>query len=109
MFRFDASALAALICLSATVAQAAPAEVRPSTPPVVPADESGSRDPQKVVCRKAKPPTGTRVQTRGRQQMCMTQADWDTLNAEAEAETRRLDNKVKNVEFLGGIPSSSAK
>jgi hypothetical protein len=60
-------------------------------------------DPQKVVCRNIRPPTGTRLQSRARERICQTQADWDAQSAEAQAATRDAiaGGKVNNKEFLG--------
>lgn len=74
----------------------------PSAPQATVTADGEARDPLKVICRKAPPPTGTRVRTsRTRQQICMTQADWDLLAQDAQDATRDMDNPTANEEFLG--------
>ena len=99
------AAFAALVAFPA-LADQGPASTTVVAPPSAPeatvsADEEGP-DPAKVICRKAAPPTSTRVRTgRARQQICMTQADWDLMADETREAVREMDNPTANEEFLG--------
>ena len=78
----------------------------PTSNPPMTADPSAG-DPNKVVCKNSKPPTGTRVRSsRTRTKVCMTKAEWDQQAAEAQEAARNLDGKHNNQEFLGGGPGS---
>lgn len=47
-------------------------------------------DPAKIICRSAAPPTGTRIQGRARQQLCMTKADWNLMALETEEAAKQI-------------------
>lgn len=52
-------------------------------------------DPNKVICRSVRPPTGTRVKSsRTRTKVCMTKSEWDIQNAEAQEQARNASNKL---------------
>ena len=60
----------------------------PTSNPSMTADPSAG-DPNKVVCKNSKPPTGTRVRSsRTRTKVCMTKAEWDQQAAEAQEAAR---------------------
>lgn len=49
-------------------------------------------DPGKVICRNVKPPTGTRIAgSRNRQRICMTKADWEQQERDAQEALRVRD------------------
>ena len=50
---------------------------------------AGADDPHKVICRTARPPTGTRVNSgRSRNKICMTRADWEQAELGAQEAAR---------------------
>jgi hypothetical protein len=52
-------------------------------------------DPNKVICKTVKPPTGTRVgSSRNRQRVCQTRAAWDDQAREAQESLRVRDKGV---------------
>ena len=56
------------------------------------ADPSAT-DPDKVICKNVKPPTGTRLaSSRSRQRICQTKADWEQQEAEAQEAARNARN-----------------
>lgn len=64
----------------------------PTTNSSMTADPSAT-DPNKVVCKASKPPTGTRVRSsRTRTKVCMTKAEWDIQAAEAQEAARNSQN-----------------
>lgn len=87
-----AAGLAGLIA-STAVAQpsSATGTTEPATNPSTTADTSGT-DPDKVICKNVKPPTGTRVgSSRNRQRICQTRAQWDEQAREAQEQLRQRD------------------
>ena len=91
--------LAALLAGAATAAQDPGGAVQdpPSAPPadVEAADELMDFDPLKIVCRRVRPPTGTRlVGQQTRQQMCMSRADWEQQELDAQEALRERDKGV---------------
>ena len=106
MLRFVTVSAIVLACLSATsvAAQTADASLATSEPV---ASTDADADSQKVICRRVAPPTGTRLSSRSRQQLCMTKSDWDIMAAEAQAEARANNDPTRNREFLGGESTSS--
>jgi len=87
-----AAGLAGVIA-SAAVAQPSPATgtTEPMTNPPSTADASAG-DPDKVICKNVKPPTGTRVgSSRNRQRICQTKAEWDQQAREAHEQLRVRD------------------
>ena len=83
--------LAALASLAAAGSLAAQ---EPAAPDVVEAVADGPAriDMQEVVCRNVRPPTGTRLQKRRTERVCMTRAEWDHQSQEAQDARRRMDN-----------------
>lgn len=62
---------------------AAPPE--PMTNPATTADTSSDHDPNKVICRNVRPPTGTRLgSSRNRQRICQTREQWEQQEREAQ-------------------------
>ena len=56
------------------------------------ADASGDLDPNKVICKNVKPPTGTRLgSSRNRQRVCQTREQWDEQAREAQEALRVRD------------------
>jgi hypothetical protein len=56
-------------------------------------DIEGDSDPDKVICRSVRPPTGTRVQSgRSRQKLCMTRADWEEQERAAQEALKVRDS-----------------
>ena len=86
--------LAALIssaALANPVLQA-PEPPEPTTGPETAADD-GVRDPDKVICRSLRPPTGTRVRSaRTRQKVCLTKTEWERREEEAREMLRARDS-----------------
>lgn len=81
------------VTIAALLAGAAFAGQDPATPSetgaatAAPATEAveGDDDPLKIICRRVRPPTGTRVAgPQTRQQMCMTQSDWEQQELDAQ-------------------------
>ena len=55
-------------------------------------DDMANFDPGKVICRNVKPPTGTRIAgSRNRQRICMTKADWEQQERDAQEALRTRD------------------
>lgn len=98
--------LAGLAGLSSTIALAqAPAEPPAPPPPATPpATEEASRfDPTRIVCRTVRPPTGTRISDpRARQRLCMTQADWEQQELDAQEALKVRDKGVCSPGQCGG-------
>jgi len=66
-------------------------------------DEGEILDALKVVCKRVRPPTGTRLVTgQTRQQMCMTRADWDVLEQETQEAIRERDKGICGGNSCGG-------
>lgn len=109
MLRFMVWPVVGLVCLSASIANAqtqATQDLSTSIPASATAADSET-DSQKVICRAATPPTGTRIRGRSRQQLCMTKADWEIMEAEAQAEARANNDPTRNREFLNGGSTTS--
>ena len=52
-------------------------------------------DPTKIVCRRVSPPTGTRVTGRQtRQRMCMSRADWEQQELDAQEALKVRDEGI---------------
>ena len=68
----------------------------PSAPPAtVTVRQEEDYDPLKIVCRKVRPPTGTRIiSSQTRQRMCMTGADWEQQELDAQEVLRLRDEGV---------------
>jgi len=98
-----AAGLAGLMAVPA-LAQVNETGPQPTTP-ITATDTADGFDPEKVICRKAAPPTGTRVVGRSRQQICMTRADWDQLAQDSQDAHADMDDPTANEEFLGGAES----
>jgi hypothetical protein len=66
--------------------------------------DAPANDPNKVICKNVKPPTGTRIgSARNRQRICQTRADWEQQEADAQAAAANARNRgTDNKEFLGG-------
>lgn len=61
------------------------------------AAEPGDHD--KIICRTARPPTGTRVRSaRSRNTVCMTKADWELQDREAQDAARTVARNSNNTE-----------
>ena len=59
------------------------------------ANASDDYDPLKVVCRKVRPPTGTRLITgQTRQTMCMSNADWEQQELDAQEALGERDKGI---------------
>jgi hypothetical protein len=68
----------------------------PMANPTSTADASAS-DPDKIICRNVKPPTGTRLgSARNRQRVCQTKADWEQQEAEAQEAARNATRNGAN-------------
>lgn len=96
------------IALAVTAALAAPASAAQDSTPAAPdagapagapapeiAGEDADFDLLKIVCRKVRPPTGTRVVgSQTRQRMCMTKADWEQQELDAQEAFRERDTGI---------------
>ncbi|MBX7248071.1 MAG: hypothetical protein K1X35_03365 [Caulobacteraceae bacterium] len=73
----------------------APNPPEPMTNPSTTADATGAdQDPEKVICRTVRPPTGTRVTSgRTRQRICQTRAQWDDQAREAQEGLREVRDR----------------
>ncbi len=68
----------------------------PATNSSTTADASAA-DPDKIICRNVKPPTGTRVASgRNRQRICLSKAEWDIQEREAQEQARMAINEGRN-------------
>lgn len=68
----------------------------PAINPSTTADTSAA-DPDKIICRNVKPPTGTRVASaRNRLRICLSKADWDIQEREAQEQARMAINEGRN-------------
>jgi len=102
MLRLVLAASAAALISSAAFAepgagglQSAP---EPSSNSATTADPSASADPSKVICKNVKPATGTRLtSSRSRQRICMTKADWEQQEAEAQEAARGARNSANTM------------
>lgn len=73
---------------------AAPAPVAGTTPSP-PAADDGRLDPDKVICRTVRPPTGTRVANgRTRQKICQTREQWEDLERDAQEALKVRDRGI---------------
>lgn len=90
-----AAGLAGLLATAAIAQPDVPAASEPGgAMPSAPGSSSGvttttptdpNADPDKVICRTVKPPTGTRVSSsRTRTKLCMTKREWDQQAVEAQ-------------------------
>jgi hypothetical protein len=90
-----AAGLAGLLATTA-VAQVDPPTTEPaedSTP--VEAADTFDYDPLKIVCRKVRPPTGTRIISgQTRQSMCMSNVDWEQQELDAREVLRERDRGI---------------
>lgn len=88
--------IAALIAGAAYAAQEPSAPSEPSASPVSAAGaDGGDSDPMKVICRRVRPPTGTRIAgAQTRQQMCMTKADWEQQELDAQEALKFRDEGI---------------
>jgi len=67
----------------------------PSSNPSTTADDAARGDPNKIICRTVRPPTGTRVSSaRSRQKVCMSKADWEQQERDAQEQLRVRDSGV---------------
>lgn len=63
----------------------------PMSNPTTTAD-SRNDDPDKVICRSVRPPTGTRVKSsRTRTKVCMTKGEWEQQEREAQELIKERD------------------
>ena len=102
--------LALIAGLAAGLAPAAMAQ--PSGPTSAPeptantaatADTSGDNDPNKVICKNVKPPTGTRLgSSRNRQRVCQTREQWDEQAREAQEALKARDRGTCSNGACGG-------
>ena len=86
------------VVASAALAQPSPTTgtTEPMSNPPSTADASAT-DPDKVVCKNVKPPTGTRVgSSRNRQRICLTKAEWDQQARDAQETARSAINEGRN-------------
>ena len=73
---------------------AAPAPGVESAPAPAAADD-GRLDPDKVICRTVRPPTGTRVaNARTRQKVCQTRQQWEDQEREAQEALKVRDQGI---------------
>ncbi len=92
--------VASLVGLLALPAYAQTVPTPPVSEPVEPADATRStddvdRDPTKMICRNVRPPTGTRVSRgRTRQRMCMSRADWEQQERDAQDALKVRDSGI---------------
>jgi len=76
----------------------------PTTNPATTADDAARGDPNKIICRNVRPPTGTRVRSaRTRQKVCMSKAQWEQEEAEARENARNMNPGV-----CGGMDKGSS-
>ncbi len=89
--------LAAVVAIA--IAGSASAQTPDSDPPSPPSSRSAVADddlgeapavrrydPMRIVCRRTRPPTGTRVITRGRDsRICLSMEEWDRRAEEAQS------------------------
>lgn len=94
--------LALVVGLSGVIATSAIAQSDAGAPAAsngpstaAPAATDPDNDPNKVICKNIKPPTGTRVgSSRNRQRICQTRADWEQQAREAQEALRVRDSGV---------------
>lgn len=95
MLRLALVAGLAGLLATAAVAQTHLQATEPSsrTPPDISPSPADATDPDKVVCKTVRPPTGTRVSSgRTRSKMCMTKADWDEQARQAQEMLKLRDS-----------------
>lgn len=102
MLRFALTA--GLAGLLATAAVAQPSVPQSPTEPGMPSaadatvtSPSGAAvsDPDKVICKTVKPPTGTRVgSARNRTKMCMTKGEWDEQARQAQEQLNQRNSGI---------------
>lgn len=100
-----AASLAGLLASAATAQSEPSSSTEPTVDPatVVTAAEDEEYDPLKVVCRKVRPPTGTRVISgQTRQRMCMSNADWEQQELDAQEALRERDKGTCSGNACGG-------
>lgn len=106
MLRF--ALIAALAVTGSTTAMAQPSAQAPMNAPEPITNSSttadtSSTDPDRIICRNVKPPTGTRIASaRSRQRVCMTKADWEQQEREAQEALRVRDSGVCSPGECGG-------
>ena len=68
-----------------------------------PATEDSRNDPDKIICRTVRPPTGTRVaNARTRQKVCQTRDQWEELEREAQEALKVRDRGICTGERCSG-------
>lgn len=93
--------------LLATAAFAQPQPASSTEPAADPAPSTAvsadDYDPLKVVCRKVRPPTGTRIISgQSRQTMCMSNRDWEQQELDAQEALRERDKGICSNGACGG-------
>jgi len=101
-----AVAAAALVTADASAQpmfQAPPTPPEPTTNPTTTADDAARGDPDKIVCRSMRPPTGTRMRSaRTRQKVCMSKADWEQQEEEARQMLKLRDSGFCTPSVMNG-------
>ena len=83
-------AVTGAVLMAVAAAPATAAEGAPS--PTVPDDRL---DPNKVICRTIRPPTGTRVASaRNQRKVCQTRQQWEAQEREAQEALRVRDRGI---------------
>ena len=82
------------LALATSLAGQAP---EPAPPPIVTPAEPRARqrvDMDEVVCRNLREPTGSRVQRRRTERVCLTRREWEHRTLEAQAARRAMDTGI---------------
>ncbi|HYE43755.1 MAG TPA: hypothetical protein VEA15_10215 [Caulobacteraceae bacterium] len=108
----DVRRWAATLALCTMTAFVAPGAARAAETPPAPAvsdDDIGTAaaerryDPTKIICRRTRPPTGSRVSRGPRgERICLTTAEWDRRSEEARQNMRDGDRGVCGGHASGG-------
>lgn len=106
MLRLVLAAGVAGLLATAAVAQSTPApdtDADDDASTVAAASDERRYDPMRVICRKVRPPTGTRIQSsQTRQKMCMTAADWEQQELDAQEALGERDKGICGPGQCGG-------
>lgn len=97
MIRFATALVLVSLLGGAALAQQTTSSGQPAGTATAPAPEADEADddPMKIICRRVRPPTGTRVAGPGtRQQMCMSKADWEQQELDAQEALKVRDSGV---------------
>jgi hypothetical protein len=92
--------IAGLAGVISTAAMAQPSAQSPGSAPepttnATSTADASANDPDKVICRNVKPPTGTRLgSARNRQRVCQTKEQWDEQARAAQEALKVRDSGI---------------